>query len=80
MSIDNSGPVNHQGIYAQALALYRQGYRYWYEKEEVTFLNKRNESFRQKDPVEENLFSISVRLKAERYKRNGILPLICSLS
>lgn len=56
LSIDNSGPVNHQGIYAQALALYRQGYRYWYEKEEVTFLNKRNESFRQKDPVEENLF------------------------
>lgn len=56
LSIDNSGPVNQQGIYAQALALYRQGYRYWYEKEEVTFLNKRNESFRQKDPVEENLF------------------------
>lgn len=56
LSIDNSGPVNHKGIYAQALALYRQGYRYWYEKEEVTFLNKRNESFRQKDPVEENLF------------------------
>lgn len=56
LSIDNSGPVNHQGIYAQALALYRQDYRYWYEKEEVTFLNKRNESFRQKDPVEENLF------------------------
>ena len=56
LSIDNSGPVNHQGIYVQALALYRQGYRYWYEKEEVTFLNKRNESFRQKDPVEENLF------------------------
>ena len=27
LSIDNSGPVNHQGIYAQALALYRQGYR-----------------------------------------------------
>lgn len=56
LSIDNSGPVNHKGIYAQALALYQQGYRYWYEKEEVTFLNKRNESFRQKDPVEENLF------------------------
>ena len=56
LSIDNSGPVNHKGIYAQARALYRQGYRYWYEKEEVTFLNKRNESFRQKDPVEENLF------------------------
>ena len=56
LSIDNSGPVNHKGSYSQALGLYRQGYRYWYEKEEVTFLNKRNESFRQKDPVEENLF------------------------
>lgn len=35
---------------------YRQGFQYWYENEEITFLNNRNEAFRQKDPIEENLF------------------------
>ena len=55
-NIDYHTPVNHQGIYAQAYALYRQGFQYWYENEEITFLNNRNEAFRQKDPIEENLF------------------------
>ncbi|WP_294629771.1 VapE domain-containing protein [uncultured Bacteroides sp.] len=54
--IDYRTPVDHAGVYAQALALYRQGFRYWYENEEVNFLNRRNETFRQKDPVEENFF------------------------
>lgn len=56
LDIDYHTPVNYEGVYAQAYALYRQGFRYWYEKDEVTFLNHRNEAFRQKDPVEENLF------------------------
>lgn len=56
LDIDYRTPVNHKGIYAQALALYRQGYQYWYESEAIVGLNKRNENFRQKDPVEENLF------------------------
>ena len=56
LEIDYHTPVNHQGIYAQAYALYRQGFQYWYENQEITFLNNRNEAFRQKDPVEENLF------------------------
>ena len=55
-SIDYSSPVNHQGIYSQALALYRQGFQYWYEGDEITSLNSRNENFRLKEPVEENLF------------------------
>lgn len=56
LEIDYHTPVNHQGIYAQAYALYQQGFQYWYENQEITFLNKRNEAFRQKDPLEENLF------------------------
>ena len=56
LNIDYHTPVNHEGIYAQAYALYRQGFQYWYENEEITFLNNRNEAFRQKDPIEENLF------------------------
>ena len=56
LNIDYHTPVNHEGIYAQAYALYRQGFQYWYENEEITFLNNRNEAFRRKDPIEENLF------------------------
>ena len=56
LDIDYHTPVNHEGIYAQAYALYRQGFQYWYENEEITFLNNRNEAVRQKDPLEENLF------------------------
>ena len=55
-SIDYRRPVNHEGIYSQALALYRQGFRFWYEGDEISSLNSRNENFRQKEPVEENLF------------------------
>lgn len=56
LDIDYHTPVNHEGIYAQAYALYRQGFQYWYENDEITFLNNRNEAFRPKDPIEENLF------------------------
>ena len=56
LEIDYHTLVNHQGIYAQAYALYRQGFQYWYDNQEITFLNNRNEAFRQKDPMEENLF------------------------
>lgn len=54
--IDYRTPVNHDGIYSQALALLKSGFRYWYEGEEIDRLNKHNELHRMKDPVEENLF------------------------
>ncbi len=54
--IDLSKPVNYEGVYSQALMLYRSGFRYWYEGGEIEELNRRNENFRLKDPVEENLF------------------------
>lgn len=55
-SIDYHRPVNHEGIYSQALALYQQGFHFWYEGDEINKLNSRNERFRLKEPVEENLF------------------------
>ena len=54
--IDYHYAVPYEGLYAQALALYRSGFRFWYEGDEVANLNRRNERFRLKDPVEENLF------------------------
>lgn len=56
IDIDYLTPVKHDEVYAQAYALYMQGYKYWYENDEVTYINNRNEAFRQKDPIEENLF------------------------
>lgn len=56
LSVDLKATINYEGVYGQAYALYLSGYKYWYDNEEVTALNERNEKFRQKDPVEENLF------------------------
>ena len=55
-SLDYQTPVNYEGIYAQAYALLKEGYKYWYEGEEIEELNRHNEQHRMKDPVEENLF------------------------
>lgn len=54
--VDYRTPVNHDGIYSQALALLQSGFRYWYEGGEIDELNRHNELHRMKDPVEENLF------------------------
>jgi predicted P-loop ATPase len=40
-----STPFNHEGIYAQAYALYKQGFRYWFDRPEIERLNKHNELF-----------------------------------
>jgi len=54
--IDYHTPVNYEGVYGQAFYLLNNGYRYWYEGEEIELLNRRNEQFRMKDPVEEMLY------------------------
>lgn len=56
LSVDYHTPVCHTGIYAQAMALFRNGFHYWYEGDEINQLNQRNEHFRLKEPVEENLY------------------------
>jgi predicted P-loop ATPase len=46
-SIDSprSSPFDYVGIYSQAYALYRQGFRYWFDADEVRRLARHNEQF-----------------------------------
>ena len=46
-------PFNHEGIFAQAYALYHQGFRYWLEDEEEDAQKVHNEDFETPDPVKE---------------------------
>ena len=38
-------PFNYDGIYAQALSLYKSGFRYWFTKDEIQELNHHNKQF-----------------------------------
>ena len=38
-------PFHYDGIYSQALALYRSGFQYWFTKEEIQELNRHNKQF-----------------------------------
>ena len=38
-------PFDYEGIYAQAYALYRQGFRYWFSREDILRLSEHNRQF-----------------------------------
>ena len=38
-------PFNHEGIFSQAYALYRQGFRYWFDPDETLLLQRHNRQF-----------------------------------
>ena len=38
-------PFHYEGIYSQALALYKSGFQYWFTKEEIQELNHHNRQF-----------------------------------
>jgi predicted P-loop ATPase len=38
-------PFNYEGIYSQAYALYQQGFRYWFSREEILRLGRHNQQF-----------------------------------
>ena len=40
-----SQPFNYEGIYSEAYALYRQGFRYWFDKNEILQLAQHNKQF-----------------------------------
>ena len=40
-----SSPFDYDGIYSQAYALYRQGFRYWFDKPEIERLQRHNEAY-----------------------------------
>ncbi len=53
--IDTSQPVEHEQLYAQAIAALNKGERYWLTFEEEQLLMQDNEQFRQR-PMSEELF------------------------
>ena len=56
-NIDNplEHPFNYTGIYSQALALWKSGFRYWFDEEEIFAINQRNREFEVPSAEEELL-------------------------
>jgi hypothetical protein len=52
-TIEN-GTINTDGLYAQALALYERGEKYWFDGEELTTIAKTNQQF-ETTTIEENI-------------------------
>lgn len=57
LSINYTTPVNHAGRYAQALALCRSGFKYWFSDTDINEINYNNEPFQQSSPEEELFFT-----------------------
>ncbi|WP_293714620.1 VapE domain-containing protein [uncultured Parabacteroides sp.] len=55
--IDYSSPVDYTGIYAQALALFRDGFRYWFADADIAEINDNNEPFQQLCPEAELFYT-----------------------
>lgn len=53
LEIDYRKLVNHAGIYAQALYLWKNNFRYWYENHEIDDLNRLNLEYSLATPEEE---------------------------
>lgn len=62
-------PFNYEGIYAQALALYKSGFQYWFTKEEIQELNHHNKQF-ETPHLERELVALYFRVPKEG--ENGI--------
>ena len=54
LSIEYNHNVPLDKIYSQAVGLFKSGFQYWFDKEDVEFLNQNNEEFRIR-PMEEEL-------------------------
>ena len=56
LEMDYQTPVDYAGIYSQALQLWREGFHYWYEKEEINRLNELNREYSLASIEEELLY------------------------
>ena len=70
-------PFNYEGIYSQAYALWRQGYRHYFTKQEEAVLKEHNKTFETPSPEQESI-SRCFRLpgdgeKGEFYSATDIL-------
>lgn len=50
-------PFNYTGIYSQALALWKSGFRYWFNQDEIRLLNEQNREYQVPLPEEELLLT-----------------------
>lgn len=57
LRIDYTSSIDHAAIYAQALMLYKQGFRYWFADKDIMEINENNEPFQQSSPEAELLFT-----------------------
>lgn len=67
LEIDYRTPVNHAGIYAQALYLWKNNFRYWYENKEIETLNRQNLEYSLATPEEELLYTYFSRPEPTDY-------------
>ena len=57
-------PFHYEGIYSQALALFKSGFQYWFTKEEIQELNRHNKQF-ETPHLERELVSLYFRVPKE---------------
>lgn len=50
-------PVDYEGIYAQAYALWKGGYRFWFTEQEIETVNRRNVEFKTPDLENDLIFT-----------------------
>ena len=62
-------PFHYEGIYSQALALFKSGFQYWFTKEEIQELNHHNRQF-ETPHLERELVSLYFRVPLE--SENGM--------
>lgn len=68
ISIDYQHTVDIDKALAQAIALYKSGFRFWFDKEEIKTLNKSNESFIAKSVEEELIETLTQPVSMEEWK------------
>jgi predicted P-loop ATPase len=57
LSINYKHNIDFQKVYAQALALFNQGFVYWFEKEDITQISNNNEQYQIRTAEEELLLT-----------------------
>lgn len=65
-TIDYKSPIDYHGVYSQALKMYEDGFKFFFDHEDIAKLNERNESFRQKSLVEEILMDYEPTPKGQK--------------
>ena len=74
-------PFDYDGIYAQAYALYQQGFQYWFDKPEIERLQKHNEAYTTSND-EEDLVAEYFRLprgaETGEFMRTGVAKQLLS--